>query len=586
MNATTLTLILLAFAASLGITRSMRDRRPRRGARIALQVVAAVLLGLCLFPPRSLETFLAGELVVLTPRATASQLAAAARDATVVALPGVDAPATVERVPDLGTALRRHPDARRLRIVGGGLPARDRDAALGIALRFDAAPLPAGLVELDAPRSVRAGNAWRIGGRVEAASDARVTLRDPSAAVIASTTADAHGRFALEAFAKGEGTAMFDLQVEHADGTPVDAVALPLVAQAGAPLRMLLLAAAPDAELKYLRRWASDAGVALDSRIGLSDGIALNEGAALIDAATLAQTDVALVDERAWAALSPVQKDALRAAVDDGLGLLLRATSLPSAAVIDDWAVLGLRLRATDAAPKPFTLDHALGLANSGLAFTRAALELQADDAVPMLRADDGSVLASWRVQGRGRVGVWTLADAFRLRLQGEGARHAALWSDTLATLARARGAAQPSIGVDDSQAGARVDRRTTLCGIAAGDRIEPPSGDAVPLAVVARDGAACAAYWPVQPGWHVLVSNGARWPFHVRAAGEAATLDAAGDDVATRALAGERGEGAAVASASRDVAWPRWPFFLAWLAAVALLWVLERARGTQVGHA
>jgi hypothetical protein len=580
MNATTLAAFALVFAAAFGIVRTWRDARPRRALRIALQLATAALLGLCLFPPRSPVDFAVGELVVLTPGATTAQLAAVPAADGVVALPGAAAGRAIERAPDLGTALRRHPDARRLHVVGGGLPARDRDAARGLAIRFDAAPLPRGVVELDAPRAVRAGNAWRIEGRVEGAPGARMTLRDPSAAVAASTTADAQGRFALETFAKGEGSATFTLKAEGSDGAPLDEIVLPLVMQAGSPVRVLLLAAAPDAESKYLRRWAVDAGVEIDSRIGLSEGIGMTEGAPGVDAAMLAETDVAIVDERAWAALGPAQKDALRAAVDDGLGLLLRMTSMPPPAVVEDWAALGFRVDAVDGTAAPVALDRALALATAGFAFTRAALDLQAVDATPLLRADDGTLLAAWRAQGRGRVAAWTLLDAYRLRLQGDGARHAALWSDVLATLARPRAAPQPSIGADGTDA--RVDRRIALCGIDAGDHVDPPQGDAVPLEVVDRDGRACAGYWPAMPGWHVLVSNGARHPFHVRGVGEAGALAAAADAAATRALAGDPA-GTPSASASREVAWPRWPFFLAWLAAAALLWALERTRTGSV---
>jgi len=569
MNPAVVAVVLLVLAAFAGIAGSWRDARPGRAWRSVLQLVAPALLALCLFPPRSPVALRSGELVVLAPGATPAQLAALSPAASVVALPGVDAAPAIERVPDLGTALRRHADVRRLHVVGGGLPARDRDAARGLALRFDAAPSPRGVVELEAPRVVGAGAAWRVAGRVEGAPGARVALRDPSGAIAAATVVDAEGRFALPAHAKGEGTARFGLKVEAADGALVDGFEVPLVVRAGAPMRVLLLAGAPDAELKYLRRWAVDAGLALDSRIGLSEGVALNEGAPRLDAEALAATDLVIVDERSWATLAPEQKDALRSAVDGGLGLLLRATAPPSPPVAADWAALGFRLRALEATPKPVLLDRALALAG-GPALARAAVDLDADDAAPLLRADDGTLLGAWRAQGEGRVAAWTLADAYRLRLQGEAVRHAALWSEVFATLARARGTPSPSFDAD-----ARVDRRSVVCGVAAGDRIEPPRADAVPLAVDARG---CAAYWPASAGWHVLVSGGARHPFHVRANGEAVALDAAGDVAATRALAGDGGdEGAAVAR--REVAWPRWPFFLAWLAVVGVLWALERAR-------
>jgi hypothetical protein len=571
---------LLALAALLGIARTWRRGGPHRGLRVALQLAAAALLYAVLFPPATREEFAAGELVVLTPGTTAEQRAALSAAATVVALPGADAPRGVEHVPDLGTALRRHSDARRLHIVGGGLPARDRDAARGLVARFDAAPLPRGLVELDAPTAVRAGSTWRLDGRAEGVADGRVELRDPAGAVVADMALGSDGRFTLSAQAKGAGEALFALRVLDRDGAPVDEVPVPLVAHAGEPLRLLLLAGAPDPELKYLRRWAVDAGVQLDSRMALTEGVALTEGALALDAAALAQADLVLVDERAWAALGATQKTTLAAAVHDGLGLLLRVTGPLPPEVASDWAALGFHVHApTEAeASTSVTLRHALGLSESALAFARHAIDVQADDAAPLLRADDGTPLVLWRAQAQGRIGLWALADAWRLTLAGERARYATLWSDTLATLARARAAATPQLPRE-----ARVDERAILCGITAADLVETAQGLSVALlpdpapAPGAAETRACAAYWPAQLGWHTLISGGQRWPFHVRAADEAKPLAAAANQQATRALFAADGERAEVAT--RPLPWPRWPFFLGWLAVVALLWWLERQR-------
>ena len=572
--------LLLVLAALVGIVRTWRRGGPRRVMRVTLQLVAAALLYAVLFPPATREQFAAGELVVLTPGTTTEQRAALSPASTLVALPGIDAPGGIERVPDLGTALRRHPDARRLHIVGGGLPARDRDAARGLVARFDAAPLPRGVVELDAPTAVRAGSVWRLAGRVEGVGDGRVELRDPAGAVVAGTNLGSDGRVTLTAPAKGAGEALFALRVLDRDGTPVDDVPVPLVTRAGAPLRLLLLAGAPDPELKYLRRWAVDAGVQLDSRMALTEGVALTEGALALDAAALAKADLVLVDERAWAALGATQKAALTAAVHDGLGLLLRVTGPLPPEVASDWTAFGFRVQAQAAAQEPanLALDHALGLSGSGFVFARHAIDVQADDAAPLLRADDGAPLALWRAQAQGRIGVWAPAGAWRLALAGERARYATLWSDTLATLSRARAAATPQLPRE-----ARVDERAILCGIATGDLVETAQGLSVALlpdpapAPGAAETRACAAYWPAQPGWHTLVSGGQRWPFHVRAADEAKPLAAAANQQATRALFAADGERAEVAT--RPMPWPRRPFFLGWLAIVALLWWLERQR-------
>ena len=560
--------LVLAAAFAAGALRSVRDGRAVRSLRVVLQLVVAVLLWLCLVPPSIRESFRSGELVVLTPGATPAQLSALRANADVVALPGVDAARAIERAPDLATALRRHADVRRLRIVGAGLPLRDRDVARGLVAAFEASALPRGVVELDAPPSVLAGNAWRVSGRIEGVASAHVELRDPADVLVATATADAQGRFALEALAKDEGSATFTVRVQDGDGARVDEAPLPLDVRRGEPLTLLLLAGAPDAELKYLRRWAVDAGLRLDSRVGLSEGVALTEGTPALDDDALRKADVALVDERAWAALTVAQKKSLLDAVDDGLGLLLRVTGAPAAAVTDDWAALGFHMTPATGDATTAKFDRAFALAGSGPAFTRHPIDVQAPDAAVLLRDDAGVPVALWRAQARGRVGLWWLADAWRLALSGDRARYASAWSATLTTLARARGDYMPQMPRDP-----RVDERALLCGIADGDGIEESDGARVALLVDADS--RCAAWWPRRAGRHTLSSAGRQWPIEVLANDAASPLAIAARQRATRALLG--GAQAAGAPSMRAMPLPRWPFFLAWLVACTLLWWLER---------
>ncbi|RYD14490.1 MAG: hypothetical protein EOP90_12660 [Lysobacteraceae bacterium] len=568
MSLSLVTLLLLGFAVLAGIVRSLRDGRAHRIARPVLQVLVGVALALGLFPPMHDEPLDAATLVVLTPSAEAAPGGTPSRAARVVALPGAQAARAIERVPDLASALRRHPDARRLHVVGGGLPARDRDAARGRVVAFDEAPLPAGLVELEAPQRVATGARWLLAGRVARIDGSRVELLDPAGEVIASATPGSDGRFALAAQARAQGRLLFALRVVDAAGVQRERVELPLFVRDGVPLRVHVLAGAPDPDLKYLRRWASDAGLALDSRIRLSDGIALTEGGlAALDPAALAATDLVVVDERAWALLDAGQKAALRGALEAGLGLLLRVTGVPDATTVAEWAALG------------FGIEHVAATANVALAgmdaadaqkLTPSPVRVDARDATPLLRAADGSVLAAWRIEGHGRIGAWWLADSFRLVLAGDPARHASLWASTFSTLARAQASAQPALPTR-----ARVDERVLICGMDGAARVEAPDRTSVALVPVAMpDGRACAAYFPTERGWHELLAGARRWPFHVRGVDDARTLAAAETARATRALVG----GAAASTrAATPVRLPRWPFLLAWLALASMLWWLER---------
>jgi hypothetical protein len=472
----------------------------------------------------------------------------------------------VERVPDLATALRRHPDTTRLVVVGGGWPARDRDAARGLVAAFAATPLPRGVVELDVPASVVAGQVWFATGRVEGAAGGTVELEDPGGTKVATDALAEDGAFRLAASAKSEGQALYALIVRDSSAAIIERLPVPIATRAGSVLRLLLLAGAPDAELKYLRRWAADAGLEVQSRIGLSEGMALHEGVGLLDPATLAATDVVLIDERAWAGLDAADRSALLAAVRQGLGLLLRPTGPLPPEVAADWARLGFQLEPAEAALAPgMHLDARLGLAGAGSAFGAQPFSVTTTDAAPLLRADEGTTLAWSRLEGQGRVGLWLLADAWKLALAGKPAAHGTLWSDTLAALARPHGAAPPVFPQL-----AWVGERVAICGLTGSATVE--DGERTPL-LIGEDG--CAGFWPRMGGWHVLASGGRTWPFHVRGTDEAVALHAAQTRRETQALLGTFAD--AAAGALHEVPLPRWPFFLAFLAAAALLWWLER---------
>jgi hypothetical protein len=558
--------VLLLLAAVFGAWRTAWVRGTWRWPLIVGPFVMAALLYLVLFPP-------AGPvgndtLVVLTSGVSAEQMHARDRGLATIVLPGVEIEQDgIEHEPDLATALRRHPQMSRLRIVGGGLPQRDRDVVRHLGVEFEPAPLPVGIVELHVPMRVSAGSIWRLTGRVEVAADSRVELRDRSAAVIASAVPGKDGRFMLDVPAKTEGVALFHLRVLAADDSLIEEMPVPVVVRAGDSLHALVLAGAPDAELKYLRRWAIDAGIRISSRIALSRGISMRESDAALDVAALKETDLLIVDERAWAALAKPAKAAIGEAVDQGLGLLLRVTGPIPASVASEWAAFGFRFESVDGA-QSVILPSSSGGATADVVVSRRPLNPVAADATALISAADGSVLASWRAQGRGRVAASVLLDTYRIALGGNSTRFGTLWSTTFATLARARGVSPPSLPTF-----ARVDERSVLCGIGKDAVIEDADGMHSALLI---DPAAptCAAYWPNSSGWHVVMDNNGRWPFFVLSLTQGQALARAETARATAQLvrtASPDGDAATFAQL------PRWPFFLAWLALTTMIWWLER---------
>jgi hypothetical protein len=603
MNVTASLPLLLATVMALAVAMAWvrlalwRRRAPpgRRGspARFALlcllQPMVAALLYFTLLPPRQAAT--SGTLVVMTAQADRASLPADLQGQPRVALPEAPAMADAERVPDLGTALRRHPRTRRVHVVGAGLEARDRDAVGDRGLVFSPAPSPRGLVQLSPVAAATPGAPFEISGRVQGVPKASVVLRDPAGQRIAAAAPDAQGGFHVSGLARLPGPALFRLEVLDAARRVVDAATVPVWTQADTAPRVWALAGAPNAEWKYLRRWAADAGVPLHLQVSLGGGLQLGDAPLPMTADTLRRFDLVLLDARSAAALGDGQRAVLAAAMRDGLGVLVRTDGALSPGV---QRMLGLALAGNDEAdfhlPRPAPDDDAwrarrgagttdapvdADAVPAGLpTLARRALRTASPDAVPLLRDADGSAVAWWRAEGRGRIGAWTPTDTYALVLAGHPDTHAAVWSQAIGALARSTAEA-PRAMPDD----ARVAQRVVLCGLTGEARVTAPDGGVTRLQRDPATGdARCGGFWPQVAGWHQLGIGEATTPFHVRAMDEATTLHAMAVRERTRQLSAQPRSDTPT-SAVEGPRGPAWPWFLGFLLAAGLLWWLERRR-------
>lgn len=575
-----LPLALIALAVLLGSLRLCLAPRPslaRLGLRLALQLAAALLLGLTLFPPR--HAVPADTLLIATAGTTAADMAAIPA-AVRLRLPEAPVLMGVDRVPDLATALRQHPRARGLIVIGQGLPARDRDAALP-PLRFLPAAAPQGLVELQAPPPLAAGARFEVGTRVQGLPQARVELLDPAGHRVAVATPAEDGRVRLAASARDAGDVEFTLRALDAEGRVLDQLPVPVRVQTVPAPALRLLAGAPGPELKYLQRWAADTGATLQTGISVGGGVQLGDAPQAIDAANLARLDLLLLDERRLAALSSAQRAAIAAAMRDGLGVLVRMGGVLDGngrRILREWgldargdeqtATVKLRDAASDGGDAPATLD----IERFDLAFADTGV-------VPLLRAADGAAIGGWRAVGRGRIGVLPVADSYTLVLAGHAGAHAELWNRVLATLARPL----PAAPLAALPAWAWAGERTALCGLPDGTRIEAPDGGGTTLVADPHAGN-CNGWWPRQAGWHRGVASDASAGVRVIDPADARALHAQATREATSALRG--GTGMTAASAL-PIPGPRWPWLLGFVLAAALLWWLERRpRPSGTAHA
>lgn len=571
-------MLLLALAVLLGsarylllLRRSEASQRPkfwRVYTVLALQLISAVLLYFSLFPPPAFTS--AESLVILTANADKAGQPVSGR---VLALPEASQSANAESVPDLASALRRYPGVNHLSIIGNGLGPRDLDAARGLSIKFKPSPLPNGLVELSLPDAVSSGARWSVQGRVNQTNNARVELLDPGNTVVASTSLDKSGNFILADTARAAGIAMYQLRIVDDQKKVLETIKLPINVLQDQPLKLLSLSGGPNPELKYLRRWAMDASVELESQINLSVGVQLSNDAIAINSTSLAETDLLILDERSWSTMNRGSKQTVIDALRNGMGLLLRITGPLTANDRSELRALGFAV--SDASILQGIRLKSDGDKKNQLTLTRRPVRVNSDDAVTMLRDDANNPLALWRAEGRGRIGLLWLTDSYKLVLNDEASRHGQIWRDAVSTLARTRNAALPYL----RDINTRVNERAVLCNISAKTYVQSPDTEITYLLLDDHNAGNknCAAFWPRKTGWHLAISNSQELPFYVRDKDEAPGLKANALREATLLLTAKQ---AAEKNTSRiPVPGSPWPWFLVWLLITAALWLLERSR-------
>ncbi len=490
-------LLILGLLAAAALLAMLRLARHRRWLLLALQLPLAGLLALTLLwqpaaPPRPL--------ILLTAGSSDAQIDALRGEYATAhwrRLPGApavpDAPLSV----DVASALRETSPSQIV-LLGDGLD-REQLATLGaLPTRFLPLPWDAPAISaLSTPPAPAPGQRWRIDGEVQAArSGLSLHLLDPGGRDIDQSLIDKQGRFALRASSPLAGR--LDYAIELREGEQVlQRLPYRLQTQDAPSGRGLLWAAAPSAELKFLRRWALDAGIALDARIGLRPGLAVGQGNDLLRDAALAELDVLIIDQRSWSALG-ARRAAIIKALRGGLGVLLRLEQADDPATLSALRDLGLGLLIDGEESGPLSLETpALRLA-PGTALHALPLRVEAS-AAGQLADQDALGQAAWVAVGRGRLGASWLLDSYQYAQQGQAEVHASHWAALWQAVARPRPPSPRWQAVGDTIAGQRLE----LCG-----KGEPPilrDAEGRSLSGLRTAAHPCVAYWPAHPGrWEV----------------------------------------------------------------------------------
>ncbi|QJX46983.1 hypothetical protein HMJ29_08570 [Hymenobacter taeanensis] len=587
--------VLLAFGLSVAAWR--RVNHSRRGWRVGAGLLASAGLWLLAFPPSQPLRSTTTEALLLTDGYSPDTLRQLLRQlgpgthfwryASLAASP--DTPT----LSNLAALRQRLPGLRRLHVLGQGLPAADLPELNTVGLVRHSGAAHTGFRMASWARSTQVGQPWVVEGYLNnhnSAAPVWVRLRAAGGLRDSVKLPNGWGAFRLQFTPKAEGRAVYqlDARAATANGLRLAPEPLPLEVVPARPLRLLLLAATPSFEFRFLKDHLARQGHAVALRVGVSRGLTqtefLNQSAAAIGQLTpalLHKTDVLVADAASLTALSGTEAGALQAALRNGQsGLILLtdpAVALPRALPARSDFVL--QLQAARAAQEP----QAVYWAAAGSAKALVPATLRPAPALRVLVTTQGrQPIAAARRIGLGQVVVTTVTETFPWVLQGQTTSYASYWSQLL-TAATPPNAPAATIRPENSWPRLNAPLTIRATALAPGPiTVKATAGKAVRVALQQDEQMpdwVRGTFWPGTSGWHQASGPQTSSWFYVFSSQQWRGLEAQlRQQAATQWIAQHQPATLpAVAATTGSEPWSRWWGFGLFVLGSGLLWLEEK---------
>jgi hypothetical protein len=574
-------------------------RRPdqrRRGLRLLAGIGLPVALWLLAYPPTRAVPATRAVAILLTEGYqpdTLQQLQQQLGVGTPVWSYGVSAPAGGRALGSLLTLAEQRPALRQVHLLGQGVPAADLPALGELAVRAHGAAGFSGFTDALWNAKLTLGQPLVVEGTVallSGAAPAWVSLR-AAGTEHDSVRLPAHGgAFRLRYVPKTVGLLLPELMLRQAgrrvatEPVPVEVIAAPQPA-------VLLLAAVPSFDFKFLKNSLAAQGRAVALRTTVSKGLVqtefLNQPAQSLDHLTpalLGRYPLLVADAAALAAIPAAESQLIRAAVQAGrLGLVVLAGTAPLPAAVPtrtDFGVLAQPTTGPAAGPQPLTWPGAPG----GLRATLPAHLRPSAALKPLATGPGAALVAAARRDGLGTVVVSVVSETFPWALQGREAAYMAFWGQLLGA------AAPPPAPAATWQLASRWPRPRYPLTLRLSDApvakvalptVRPLVGGAAAQLALAQDTRLpewrTAQYWPSAAGWHRVQGPG-RTAYHFFVFDSAAWR---GPELAERRQALAQRLAAAAPSHrladSERQPWPTMWFFGLFVLVAGFLWLEEK---------
>jgi hypothetical protein len=419
-------------------------------ARLPLRLLATVLMAFSFLflivplPVKSPRTIIPGKLLLLTkgyPGNIPKNVKYFTLDSTVLRVLGSG---KVNYIPELGYHLRTHPEISGLKVFGYGLSAAELKEVGDRSYQFQAATAGGGVRSISWPVKLPSSALLNVEGIYENTSSSTLKLVLEGLGTRMDSVLISPGQkrsFKLSCRPKQVGPAIYHLVVQEGSGE-VSREPIPFTVFEPAKVKVMVLAAAPDFEDKFLRNWLLENKYPAYFRTRISkDKFSIDAvnipgvQAPAFSASMFDNYDVIIADDEELAALPQIMQSRLRSAVTSGAGLLVRLTEERTLSTF----ARRFRVQSSNDSLSSSVIP-VLSEENTRLkpvTASRPAFIMPNPEQLPLVENPAGKILLSNTMQGKGRIAASTIHTTYNWLLTGSTSDYSRYWSAVLNKTAR-----------------------------------------------------------------------------------------------------------------------------------------------------
>ncbi|MEQ8810903.1 MAG: hypothetical protein RIE59_17660, partial [Imperialibacter sp.] len=329
--------------------------------------------------------------------------------------------------------------ARVRYVLGEGLPYYVFEEAAPFRFAYFPSSSPEGIQAINVPEKVSANRRSVVDGNVNhVASGGMIRWTGPEGKIDSLRLSASTEEFPFGFTPKLAGKFVYELELLDSAGSLVATYKVPVQVAEERMLKMVFIGQFPTFESRYLKNLLAEQGHSLALRYQLSKDKFRYEFAnqaevpfRRLTTTLLDDANLLWIDEASLDALSREEANAMNAAIDNGLGVLVTVNQQSASRKTRRWMPFQLTRYDADTLSVAVDLDRQVSLSGVGLAIDRSP------EVIPVWEDGSGSVLAAYAYQGQGKIGTALWQDTYRLVLKGQELTYAALWMEVIESLAR-----------------------------------------------------------------------------------------------------------------------------------------------------